>query len=122
VADGTLDPGGRQGRWFVGLAIRIAIGAKVVVVLVLGVADVGDIDAADEADFAEARGDGDEGAAIVALALAAELIFGDLGRLAATGTANAEGQTNSDLRDKGILSRRLTDARRKLRRAAEIEV
>jgi len=59
------------------------------------VADVGDIDAADEADFAEARGDGDQGAAVVALALAAELIFGDLGRLAAAGTADAEKQVGS---------------------------
>jgi hypothetical protein len=88
-----------------------AIGAEVVVVLVFGVADVGHIDTTDEADLAQTRGDGDKGAAIVALALAAELIFGDLGRLAATGTANAEGQMNSNLRDKSIFERGSADAR-----------
>jgi len=101
VADRALELGGGEEGLSGGFATLIAVGADVVAVLVLGVADVGDIDAADEADFVQARGDGDQGAAIVALALAAELIFGNLGRLAATGTADAERHSGLQFRDTG---------------------
>ena len=78
-----------------GVAIREAIGTQIVALFVLGVAEIRDIDAADEAELAQTGGDGDQRAAIVALALAAKMLFGDLGRLAATGTADTEGQETS---------------------------
>ena len=95
VADGAFELGRSEERLLGRFASGEAVGAKVIAVFVLSVADVRDIDAADKAKLAQAGGDGDERAAIVALALAAEMLFGDLGRLAAAGTANAEGHVNS---------------------------
>ena len=92
MADGTFQLDREKQGLLGGFSAREAVGAKIIAVLVLGVTDVRDIDAADEADFAQTGGDGDQCTAIVALALAAELVFGDLGRLAAAGTTDAEKQ------------------------------
>ena len=100
MADGTFELGRGEEQLLGGFSIGETTGAEVVAVLVFGVADVRDIDAADEAEFAQAGGDGDERPAIVALALAAKMLLGDLGRLAAPGTADAEWQVNSVARMK----------------------
>ena len=95
MADGAFELARGEKQLLGGFSIGETIGAEIIAVLILGVADVRDIDTADEAELAQAGGDGDERAAIVALALAAEMLFGDLGRLAAAGTADAERQVNS---------------------------
>lgn len=92
VADGALGLGGEEERLLGRFSVLPAVGAEVIAVFVLGMAGLADIDAADETDLGEAGGYGDQRAAVVALALAAEEIFRDLGRFPAARTADAEGQ------------------------------
>src|SRR5688572_26018120 len=57
--------------------------------------DICDISATCGADFGEAGRDGDHRTTVVALALAAEQPFGDVGGLVAAGAANSNGHFKS---------------------------